>query len=167
MSRRWTEDELRVLRRLYRRLGARNVAVRLNRSRDTFMAKAAQLGFRYNRIRPWREGEDRYLRRHYHDRSRASLARALRRTVPSIAKIALLVGRSPNAVLLYAQVLRLRRPQHDHLWTQEEHRYFVKNRKKQTYKEIARALGLTAIAVSHHASRSARDQCGQAPPVDG
>jgi hypothetical protein len=154
------------------------------------MAKAVKLGIRYQGIRPWRMWEDRYLQRKYKIRKTSSIARTLKRSVPSVAarakKFNLLGTRSPNwsekekdllralyadrknsleyisellnrsryAILLQAQVLGLKRPQHVHEWTKEEHRYFVMHRKTKSYKEIAQALGLTTSAVGHHASRS-------------
>lgn len=48
----WTQEEIKILRKYYRRKGAKYVAERVGRNPDTVMAKAAQLGIRYEGIRP-------------------------------------------------------------------------------------------------------------------
>lgn len=194
MIRKWTPEEIVLLRRYYRKKGAKYVAKRVGRSPDAVMAKAAKLGIRSPGIRPWKEGEDRYLQKRYNNKPISAIARALRRSVPSVrgrAKmlnlteprseywsekekellrelypdrqnsleyISGLLNRSRYAILLQAQVLGLKRPQHDHVWTKEEHQYLVKHHKTKSYKEIAQHLGLTVNAVSHHASRSGLQQ---------
>ena len=84
MPKRWTEEEIKILKRHYRKKGAQYVAKFVDHSPDTVMLKAAQLGLRYSGIRPWREWEDRYLRRHINDRKNVSIARTLKRTVRSV-----------------------------------------------------------------------------------
>lgn len=189
MIQEWTPEEIVVLRRYYRKKGAKYVAERVGRSPDAVMAKAAKLGIRCPGKRPWKEWEERYLQRKYGKKAITSIAHTLRRSVPavrnragqlnltgprsqywsekekellrklypdrknSLGHISGLLNRSRYAILLQAQALGLKRPQHDHLWTKKEHQYFVRNRKTKTYQQIARHLGLTVNAVSHHASR--------------
>ncbi|HEX9655279.1 MAG TPA: hypothetical protein VGB89_00030, partial [Bacteroidota bacterium] len=99
-TRKWTAEEIALLRRYYRKKGAKYVAECLGRNPDTVMAKAAKLGVRYQGIRPWRMWEDRYLQRKYKIRKTSSIARTLKRSVPSVAarakKFNLLGTRSPN-----------------------------------------------------------------------
>lgn len=84
----------------------------------------------------------------------------------SLEHISRLLNRSRYAILLQAQGLGLKRPQHDHEWTKEEHRYLLKLYKTKTYKEIVENLGLTESLVSHHASHSGLRQ-GPPAPLDG
>ncbi|GBD86628.1 sigma-70, region 4 [bacterium BMS3Abin03] len=84
MPKRWTEEEIKILKRHYRKKGAQYVAKFVEHSADTVMNKAAELGIRYNGIRPWSEWEDRYLRSHINDWKNASIARTLKRTIRSV-----------------------------------------------------------------------------------
>lgn len=84
MPKRWTEEELKVLKKYYRKKGANYVAKFVEHSPDTIMLKAAQLGLRTNKFRSWEKWEDNYLFRHHADRNYNSIAKTLKRTKKSI-----------------------------------------------------------------------------------
>ena len=64
MPKRWTEDEIRILRKHYKKRGAAYVAKFVEHSPDTIMNKARELGLRTGKFRPWGKWEDIYLKRH-------------------------------------------------------------------------------------------------------
>jgi hypothetical protein len=138
----WKEWEDQFLKKYYNEKKNVSLARTLKRSVPAILGRARMLKLTGSRSSYWTEKEKDVLRELYSDRKN------------SLAKISKLTGRSKYAILFQAQVLGIKRPQHDHEWTKEEHQYFVKHRKKKSYKEIAEALGLTASAVNHHASRS-------------
>jgi hypothetical protein len=142
----WKAWEDNFLRRHYDDRKNVSIARTLKRSVPSITARAKKLNLSGARPSYWSEEDENILRTMYPDRRN------------SLASISRLINRSPYAILLKAQTLKLRRPQKDHMWTKEEHRYFVQHRKTKTYREIAQALGLTESAVGHHASRSGFQQ---------
>ncbi|MBK6913970.1 MAG: hypothetical protein IPH11_10030 [Ignavibacteriales bacterium] len=84
MLNKWSEEEIKILKRLYSKKGAKPVAKLLGRKPDNVMAKAAKLGIRFSKVRPWEKWEDNYLIRHYADRKNLSISHTLRRSIPSI-----------------------------------------------------------------------------------
>lgn len=84
MPKRWTEDEIKILKKFYSKKGANYVARFVEHSPDTVMLKAAQLGLRTNKFRSWEKWEDNYLKRHHGDRSYESIAKTLKRTKKSV-----------------------------------------------------------------------------------
>ncbi len=105
MRKRWTEEEIKILKRYYARKGSHFVAERVGHSPDTVMNKAAELGIRFHRTRPWKSHEDRYIREKYHKKKIASIARSLKRT--------------PRSVQHRAEYLKLTKPAADK-WSAED-----------------------------------------------
>jgi hypothetical protein len=92
MPKRWTEEEIKILKRHYRKRGANYVAQFVEHSPDTIMFKAAQLGIRTNKFRAWEKWEDNYLKRHHTDRSYESIAKTLKRSKKSVTHRASALG---------------------------------------------------------------------------
>lgn len=105
LRKRWTEEEIKILKRYYAKKGSHFVAERVGHSPDTVMNKAAELGIRYHKTRPWKPHEDRYIREKYHKKEVASIARALKRT--------------PRSVQHRAEYLKLTKPAADK-WSAED-----------------------------------------------
>lgn len=84
MPNRWTEEELKILKKFYSKRGANYVAEFVAHSADTVMFKAAQLGLRTNKFRKWEKWEDNYLQRHHNDRNYYSIAKTLKRSKKSV-----------------------------------------------------------------------------------
>lgn len=94
----WTEEEIKVLKKYYRKKGAQYVVKFVDHSADTVMGMAAKLGVRYEGLRQWREWEDRYIKRHINDRKHASMAATLNRSLSSVhARIQFLKLSEPKA----------------------------------------------------------------------
>ncbi|GAB4287734.1 MAG: hypothetical protein Kow0098_04710 [Ignavibacteriaceae bacterium] len=133
-SEKWAEDELRILKRFYASRGSEYVATKTSRNRASVMAKAAKLGIKFNRVKPWKVWEDNYLKRHYNDRRKLSIAKTLKRTVPSV------IGR--------ARLLNLTGTKADK-WSDEEKEILRKfyHDRKVSLDEISRLVKRTKYAV--------------------
>lgn len=84
MPKRWTEEEIKILKRHYRKRGANYVAKFVEHSPDTIMNKARELELRTGKFRPWQKWEDNYLLRNYHIKKNSSIAKTLKRTIRSV-----------------------------------------------------------------------------------
>jgi len=119
-----------------------SMAKTLKRTLPAIMARAKLLKLTGPKAASWSDAEKDILRSMYFDRKH------------SLDHISEKLSRTRYAVLLQAQVLGLKRPQHDHEWTEKEYQYLVDNFKTKSYREIAEDLGLTQSAVAHYANRS-------------
>jgi hypothetical protein len=140
MPNRWTEEEIKVLKKFYSKKGANYVARFVEHSPDTVMFKAAQLGLRTNKFRKWEKWEDNYLERHHHDRSYASIAKTLKRTKKS--------------VLHRACQLKLTNKRSEY-WNQEDLERLAElyPNRNYTLKEIGAMLNRSAVSVMIKARR--------------
>jgi hypothetical protein len=138
----WTEEEIQILKKFYRSKGSIYVSKRVDHSRDTVMEKAARMGLKYKgAFRVWAHHEDSYLKKHYNkDRKNTSIAKTLKRSVKAVANRASLLN------------LNNKKPGK---WTQNE---LIKLRslyldKKYTIEQIAEKLNRPANGVQLKAVR--------------
>jgi GcrA cell cycle regulator len=82
---RWTNQEMKTLRKLYGTVRNREIGSRLGRSSASVEQKARELGIAGEPSRSWTAQEDRYIKRHYGRMPREEIAAMLGRTVPAIA----------------------------------------------------------------------------------
>lgn len=126
-SRRWTEDEDRLLFKNYGTVPTSVLAISLDRGSPAIYARAGYLGLQRVAPPPWSEAEDAVLREAY-------------ATGAMIAEIAARLGRPGSGVISRASHLGLRRPDGPRPWHPEEqalalklaeegHRYPVIRRK--------------------------------------
>ncbi|GAB4287711.1 MAG: hypothetical protein Kow0098_04650 [Ignavibacteriaceae bacterium] len=140
MPKRWTEEELKILKKFYRKRGAQYVAKFVEHSADTVMNKAASLGIRYGNLHKWEKWEDNYLKRHYSDRKISSIAKTLKRSERSVihrAGFLLLTGsRAPG-------------------WSEKELTTLKRLYPNRNYslEQIAKLLNRTAVSVRIKAVR--------------
>lgn len=87
----WTEEEIAILKKYYRKKGANYVAQFVEHSPDTIMNKARELRLRTGKFRPWQKWEDNYLKRHHSDRNYTSIAKTLKRSKKSVTNRASLL----------------------------------------------------------------------------
>lgn len=138
----WTEQEIQILKKFYRSKGSIYVSKRVDHSRDTVMEKAARLGLKYKGAsRVWGHFEDSYLKRHYkQDRKNTVIAKILKRSVKAVINRAALLNLSNSK---------------PGKWTQNE---LIKLRslyldKKYTIEQIAEELNRPANGVQLKAVR--------------
>ena len=91
MSKLWTKEEIKILKRHYKKRGANYVARFVEHSPDTIMNKARELGLQTGKFRPWQKWENNYLIRHYTNRSYTSIAKTLKRSKKSVSNRASLL----------------------------------------------------------------------------
>ncbi|MBN2180669.1 MAG: hypothetical protein JW715_02050 [Sedimentisphaerales bacterium] len=91
----WTEEDIRLLRRLYPRGHTKKIAERLGRPLTTVRQKAYDLGMKTNIYQYWRPEDLKLLREMYGDSSTKEIADRL--------------GRSENSIKAKAQQLGLRK----------------------------------------------------------
>ena len=77
---RWTDDEIKYLRRYYPDKGPEYIAKKLNRSKNSVISKTSKLGITTKRFRKWQTWEENYIRNHYGDRKPESIAKTLKRS---------------------------------------------------------------------------------------
>ncbi|MBI4427704.1 MAG: hypothetical protein HY562_01145 [Ignavibacteriales bacterium] len=82
--RKWTEEEIRFLKKHYKRNGRKFVADYLRRTQTSVAGQARQLGVLAEEHRPWTVFEDRYIRKNYGTKKSRSIAHTLRRSVHSV-----------------------------------------------------------------------------------
>jgi hypothetical protein len=138
----WEPWEDNYLRRHYNDRKKVSLSRTLKRTVPAILARAHFLKLTEPRTVKWSQEEKNILSDLYPNRKN------------SLEQISKLLNRSYYAILLQAQTLGLKRPQHHHVWTKEEHDYLIKNFKIKDYGEIAKDLGLTHSAVAHMVNRS-------------
>lgn len=95
--RRWTRQDIDILKKRYGRLSNRRLAERLGWAMASVGLKARELGIAPPPHRPWTIREDRYLERHYARDRRNQLARKLDRSVAAIGWRLRALGLEPRA----------------------------------------------------------------------
>jgi predicted transcriptional regulator len=158
MPKRWTEEEIKILKRHYRKRGANYVAKFVEHSPDTVMFKAAQLGIRTNKFRTWQKWEDNYLTRNYHIKKNSSIAKTLKRTIRSIhhrAEFLKLTKRGADKWTEDEKTL-LRELYTNRNYTVEEVAKIL-NRSVEAVKVKAPRLGLTRATYIHRWTKSERN----------
>jgi len=136
--RKWSEWEIRYLKRNYRKKTARSIARTLKRSMDAIHIKAKHLHLIQPPAPAWTEEEKKLLIELFPNPNY------------SIAEIAQRLGRPEKGITKQARKLRLKRK---FFWTKEEHRFLARNYSRMTLREIARHLGKTERSVQHYANR--------------
>lgn len=134
MINKWNEEEIKILKKLYPKGGAKPIAKKLGRSPASVMTKAAKLGIKYKGRRYWAKWEDNYMRRHYDDRKNRSIAKTLKRSV--------------HAVLGRARFLNLRGAKAK-AWTEKEIDILrqMYPYRKHSLKEISQIINRTPYAI--------------------
>ena len=139
--RHWESYEDNYIKRHYNNRKRDSIARTLKRSKDAVLKRAIHLGVTSARAKKWTEEEKNFLRGNYSD------------LAISLEEIAKILGRSLTAVYNCAKHIGIHRPQNEHEWTKEEHKYLVASYKKKRFIDIALDLGLSRNAVESYANR--------------
>ena len=111
----WYEWEKRYLLKNYHVKKNASIARSLKRSIPSVVGMAKNLGLIKAGPADWTEEERDVLRKLYSDRKN------------SLEEMSRLTGRTRAAILIQAQVLGLKRPPKEHMWTRKEHNYVAKH----------------------------------------
>ena len=137
-ARRWSFDEIGLLRALYPILPYEEVAERIGRSHDAVKMKARKLGLR--KVECWTAVEDELLRDSYRDQHLGRIAERLGRTVLAVKARAIVLG-------LEVKVRH---------WTPEEIRFLGDSYGVVEWETIATGLGRTRAATAKKAREIGR-----------
>jgi biotin operon repressor len=133
--RRWNQFEVNYLLKNYSVKPVDSIARSLKRTPLSVNNKARQLKIFVPKPLKWTEEELNQLRKLWTDKAY------------SIDEVAAKLNKTRAAAHYKAWKMGLRRPQVWRFWTKEETRYLKKTYKKKSYKEIAKDLGMSRIAV--------------------
>lgn len=102
-NRRWTEEEIKFLRRHYVRMGREFVADHLQRSRTCVAGKARHIGIRREVHRDWSRFEDNYIARMFGKKPSRSISRTLQRSIHAVRARASMLGVTVEKVPPYTK----------------------------------------------------------------
>ena len=140
VPRKWSEEELYVLKKFYPQKGGKYVAKRLSRTHTSVIGQAVRLGIHRANLRKWHEWEIRYIRKYYGQKTASSIARTL--------------GRSLDAVQIKAGKLNLTKIPVQR-YTDEEKAYIRESYESgtATIAEMAQHLNKPVTAIQSRISR--------------
>ena len=127
----WSEDEVKLLKKLFPQGRAREIAKRTGRPLTAVRQKAYHMGIRTSEHRLWSAGEIRHLKRLYPSEDVQSIADKL--------------GRSYDAVAVKARKLEICR-QHN-VWSKRELNLLKKLHPNKTARETAEQIGRSVRAI--------------------
>jgi len=137
---RWSEDELNMLRKLWinKRYSIDEVAAKLNKTRQATHYQAWKMGLRRPQVwRFWKKEETAYLRRNYKVKTYREIAEHLGISTPAVFKKAIRIG------------LKLREAPRP--WTEAEDEFIRQNYRKIPTKEIAQKLNRATDSIINRA----------------
>jgi len=138
---RWTKDEIRLLKRLFPRGKARDVAEKTGRPLSAVRQKAYSMGLATRQCRLWSASEIEIVKRLYPSQTAQTIANKL--------------GRSEGTVIAKALSIGLRKTERRPPWSKQEDALLKKLYPDQenTIPDIAKQIGRSVQATRTHLSR--------------
>jgi len=135
----WSEDEVKLLKRLFPRGRAREIAEQTGRSLATVRQKAYNMGINTRERRLWSANEVKLLKKLYPTENTQSIADKLGRPLESVKAIAYLNG--------------LKKVGTTPVWSRQEDTLLKKLYPHNSLRDIANQLGRTVSAVTGRAHK--------------
>ncbi|MGB2808476.1 MAG: hypothetical protein WBC22_12095 [Sedimentisphaerales bacterium] len=135
----WSEDEVKLLKRLFPRGRAREIAEQTGRSLATVRQKAYSMGIKTGEQRLWSANEVNLLKKLYPTEDTQSIADKLGRSWQSVSQKAASIGLKKTGI--------------PPVWSRHEKALLRKLHPYNSIRDIANQLGRTVLAVATRASK--------------
>ena len=135
----WSEDEVKLLKKLFPRGKAREIADQIGRPLTAVRQKAYSMGLKTRECHRWSANEVELLKKLYPNENTRSMANKL--------------GRSMGAVMKKASSLSLKNVRRPTPWSRQEENLLKKLYPGNTVREIASQIGRSASAVAGRAHK--------------
>ena len=136
--RRWSDSEVKLLKKRHPNATLQSIADKLGRSLDVVGNKALKLGLRKETHVPWTIQEETLLKKLYADNSTKDVAKQVGRSVAVVRDKASKLG---------AKKYYKKHPKKYHAWSKKELKLLKKLYPSRTAQEIADRLGRSVLAV--------------------